>query len=124
MTEMDYLKMKLEDKEKAFDKLFKRHMDLLKQQGELEKENEQLKKDNEHLETCFKMADSTYTILQKQYWNIEIALSKCRKENENLKKALWEVKTEYIEEKNEFSIDIERDMEFLKEEFERGYWND
>ena len=82
MTEMDYLKMKLEDKEKAFDKLFKRHMDLLKQQGELEKENEQLKK------------------------------------------ALWEAKTEYIEEKNEFSIDIERDMEFLKEEFERGYWND
>lgn len=43
MTELDYLKMKLEDKEKAFDKLFKRHMDLLKQQGELEKENEQLK---------------------------------------------------------------------------------
>lgn len=42
MTELDYLKMKLEDKEKAFDKLFKRHMDLLKQQGELEKENEQL----------------------------------------------------------------------------------
>lgn len=35
MTEMDYLKLKLEDTEKAFDKLHKRHMDLLKQQGEL-----------------------------------------------------------------------------------------
>ena len=45
MTELDYLKMKLEDREKAFDKLFKRHMDLLKQQGELEKENEQLKEE-------------------------------------------------------------------------------
>lgn len=43
MTELDYLKMKLEDKEKAFDKLFKRHMDLLKQQGKLEEENKQLK---------------------------------------------------------------------------------
>lgn len=43
MTEMDYLKLKLEDTEKAFDKLHKRHMDLLKQQGELEKENKQLK---------------------------------------------------------------------------------
>lgn len=43
MTELDYLKMKLEDREKAFDKLFKKHMDLLKQQGKLEKENERLK---------------------------------------------------------------------------------
>ena len=46
MSELDYLKMKLEDKEKAFDKLFKRHMDLLKQKEELEKENEQLKDEN------------------------------------------------------------------------------
>lgn len=90
----------------------------------LEKENEQLKKDNEHLETCFKMADSTYTILQKQYWNIEIALSKCRKENKNLKKALWESETAYIEETNEFSIDVEKGMGWLKKEFERRYWND
>ena len=42
MTEIDYLKCKLEDTEKAFDKLHKRHIELLKQQGKLEKENEQL----------------------------------------------------------------------------------
>ena len=44
MTEIDYLKCKLEDTEKAFDKLHKRHIELLKQQGKLEKETEALKK--------------------------------------------------------------------------------
>lgn len=48
MSEIDYLKLKLEDKEKAFDRLHKLHMELLKKQGELEKENEQLKKDLEY----------------------------------------------------------------------------
>lgn len=43
MTEIDYLKCKLEDTEKAFDKLHKRHIELLKQQGKLEKENEHLR---------------------------------------------------------------------------------
>ena len=43
MTEIDYLKCKLEDTEKAFDKLHKRHIELLKQQGKLEKENEKLR---------------------------------------------------------------------------------
>lgn len=43
MSEIDYLKCKLEDTEKAFDKLHKRHIALLKQQGKLEKENEQLR---------------------------------------------------------------------------------
>lgn len=43
MTEVEYLKCKLEDTEKAFDRLHKKHMELLKQQGELEKENEELK---------------------------------------------------------------------------------
>lgn len=43
MIEIDYLKCKLEDTEKAFDKLHKRHIELLKQQGKLEKENEQLR---------------------------------------------------------------------------------
>lgn len=43
MTEIDYLKCKLEDSEKAFDKLHKRHIELLKQQGKLEKENERLR---------------------------------------------------------------------------------
>lgn len=49
MTEIDYLKAKLEDKEKAFDKLYERYIKLLKQQGELERENEQLKKENYEL---------------------------------------------------------------------------
>ena len=44
MTEIDYLKLKLEDKEKAFDKLHKLHMESLKKQGELEKENQELKR--------------------------------------------------------------------------------
>lgn len=45
-------------------------------------------------------------------------------ENENLKKALWDAETRYIEEKNEFSSDVEKDMEWLKKEFERRYWNE
>lgn len=49
MTEIDYLKCKLEDTEKAFDKLHKRHIELLKQQGKLEKENELLKQKLENL---------------------------------------------------------------------------
>lgn len=43
MTELDALKWELEQKTKAFDKLHKRHMDLLRKQGELERENKQLK---------------------------------------------------------------------------------
>ena len=50
MTEIDYLKCKLEDAEKAFDKLHKRYIELLKKQGKLEKENEQLRKDVENLQ--------------------------------------------------------------------------
>lgn len=49
MTEIDYLKLKLEDKEKAFDKLHKRHMDCLKKQGELERELKELEEENEQL---------------------------------------------------------------------------
>ena len=45
-------------------------------------------------------------------------------ENKKLKKALWEAEKNYIEEKCEFSIDIEKEMNFLKEDFEREYWND
>ena len=41
----------------------------------------------------------------------------------NLKKALWESEMSYIEEKNEYSIDVERDIDWLKKEFEREYWN-
>lgn len=47
MTEKDVLKYELEQQEKAFNKLHKMYISLLKQQGELEKENEQLKKELE-----------------------------------------------------------------------------
>ena len=56
MTEIDYLKLKLEDKEKAFDRLHKLHMELLKKQGELEKENKQLK---EQLQNIKELIDNT-----------------------------------------------------------------
>lgn len=50
MTEIDYLKCKLEDTEKAFDKLHKIHIELLKQQGKLEKENKKLRKQIQNYE--------------------------------------------------------------------------
>ena len=53
MTEIDYLKLKLEDKEKAFDKLHKLHMESLKKQGELEKENKQLKEQLHNIKELF-----------------------------------------------------------------------
>lgn len=43
MTEIDFLRIKLQDSEKAFDKLHKRHISLLKKQGKLERENQKLK---------------------------------------------------------------------------------
>ena len=43
MTEIDALRYDIEQERKAFDKLYKRHIELLKQQGEVEKENEELK---------------------------------------------------------------------------------
>ena len=49
MTEIDALKYELEEERKAFNKLHKKHIDLLKRQGELEKENEQLKEENKQL---------------------------------------------------------------------------
>ena len=50
MTEIDYLKCKLEDTEKAFDKLHKRYIELLKKQGKLEKENGRLRKQIQNYE--------------------------------------------------------------------------
>ena len=43
MTEIDLLKFQLEEARKAFDKLHKKHIELLKEQGLLEKENERLR---------------------------------------------------------------------------------
>lgn len=84
-----------------------------RQLKKLSDENEQLKKDNEHLETCFKMADSTYHMLLKQYQNIEIALSKYRKENEKLKKELFEARKDYLIETADIS-----DKLYLEDEIE------
>jgi len=43
MTEIDALKYELEKSENAFDTLYKKYVELLKQQGRLEKENNELK---------------------------------------------------------------------------------
>lgn len=48
MTEIDALKYELKKERKAFDKLHKRYMDLLKQQRELEKENKELRSDRDY----------------------------------------------------------------------------
>lgn len=53
MSEIDYLKAKLHDSEKAFNKLHKRHIDLLIKQGQLEKENEQLRQQQQRLFNYF-----------------------------------------------------------------------
>lgn len=46
------------------------------------------------------------------------------KENEKLKKALWEAESDYIHERYEYSFEIEQELDDLKKEFERSYWND
>lgn len=45
MTEIDALRYELQEEQKAFDKLHKRHINLLKQQGELERENKKFKEE-------------------------------------------------------------------------------
>lgn len=81
MTEIEYLKCKLEDTEKAFDKLHKRHIELLKQQGKLEKENEELKKEADYFERK-----------KCEYWNMYNKAHLDRiileEENEELKQKL------------------------------------
>lgn len=73
MTEVDALTYELEQERKAFDKLHKRHMKLLKQQGNLEKENEELK-----------TLVNFYKYFQKDARELE-------KENEDLRKELEEI---------------------------------
>ena len=45
MTEIDALRYELQEERKAFDKLHKRHMHLLKQQGKLKTENRELQEE-------------------------------------------------------------------------------
>ena len=94
-------------------------VDLLNNQEERIKE---LEKEKEHIETCFKMADSTYHILRKQYHNIEIALSKYRKENEKLKKELFEARKDYlIETYSDNPTRRDEKIQGLKEEFKERF---
>lgn len=79
MTEIDYLKCKLEDTKKAFDKLHKRHIELLKQQGKLAKENEQLKKEYkiaiDEMVTDYKKLEKENEQLREKVKDYEVILS-------------------------------------------------
>lgn len=74
MTEIDYLKCKLEDTEKAFDKLYKSYIELLKQQGELEIENEQLKQELRGRNELLKMYRSERKKLKKEIEESKITI--------------------------------------------------
>lgn len=65
MTEIDALRYELQEERKAFDKLHKRHMDLLKQQGKIERENEELK---EELRIYRKIANCSNCKYQNYDW--------------------------------------------------------
>ena len=56
--------------------------------------------------------------------DLETQILKLKEENEKLKKALWEAESDYIHERYEYSFEIEQELDDLKKEFERGYWND
>ena len=71
MTEIDYLKNKIDDLEKAFDKLHQRHMNLLKEQGELERENEQLIIENAKLKSTIKELKHINYIRSKRIFIME-----------------------------------------------------
>lgn len=91
MTELDYLKMKLEDREKAFVKLFKRHMDLLKQQVELENEIEQLKEEYTKLKHNHSLLHDECLEVESERDNLKNEVLALEKENEELKKQLNEL---------------------------------
>ena len=74
MTEIDYLKCKLEDTEKAFDKLYKSYIELLKQQGELEIENKQLKQELRGMNELLKMYRSERKKLEKEIEESKITI--------------------------------------------------
>lgn len=71
MTEMDYLKHKIDDIEKAFDKLHQRHMNLLKEQGELERENERLIIENTKFKSTIKELKHINYIRSKRIFIME-----------------------------------------------------
>lgn len=68
---MDYLKHKIDDIEKAFDKLHQRHMNLLKEQGELERENERLIIENTKFKSTIKELKHINYIRSKRIFIME-----------------------------------------------------
>lgn len=68
---MDYLKHKIDDLEKAFDKLHQRHMNLLKEQGELERENERLIIENTKFKSTIKELKHINYIRSKRIFIME-----------------------------------------------------
>lgn len=108
MTEIDYLKHKINDMEKAFDKLHQRHMVLLKEQGELEKEKVEL------MEDC-----------ACQYRQIQ----KLESENDDLRTTITKQVEAITEMKDiiymlqdlrigDYSSEIEKDMQELKKAYD------
>ncbi len=88
MTEIDYLRCKLSDSEKAFDKLHKRHMKLLKEQGELERKNEQLKLELKELVAENKLLEIKANKFERKYIETKLKNDDLKKENK--------IKTELI----------------------------
>lgn len=90
MTEIDYLKCKLEDAEKAFDKLHKRHIELLKKQGELEKKNEQLRQQVQNAKEIAVKNDMQYQICRKEKEDFQDMCEQLRKELDNFKPVMFQ----------------------------------
>lgn len=68
---MDYLKHKIDDLEKAFDKLHQRHMNLLKEQGDLERTNERLIIENARFKNAIKELKHINYIRSKKLFIME-----------------------------------------------------
>ena len=132
MTEVDALKYVLEEERKAFKKLHKRHMDLLKQQGELEKENEQLLKEKIDAETKLYIANDELLMredndsLTEKNQRQEFEIINLKKENEKLKQEKREIIQTILDFCNNDYNGHKESFEDLLEEigWEEGSWLD
>ena len=70
--------------------------------------------------------EEKYHFIQREFMKSQEewvnSISKITEENKQLKKELWEAEVNYIEERNDNSLDIEKDMEFLKKEWKNKRW--
>lgn len=91
MTEIDYLELKLEDKEKAFDKLHKLHMESLKKQGELEKENNMLKEKLQNIQELFDntIRSNEEAIEWGKKWGVDVCAMSFHNEMLKQMKGMW-----------------------------------